>query len=1073
MASSVPAMNGFGDSAFSYDPAAAPQLPPTGSQQQQQPATQSPFHTASPPTQKDGTANALGFGAPGSAAIPAVSGSGAASAAPGSERVNDSIYIDFDILGDGKTDPNELMKTLKEQLSNPEAPIHNGMFGVFADKAQLEDAPAASTKAAAPAGSVTGNDNTGANDQLALERHLAELELNDAKAQLEDLKKQLSDSVSAHQSSLTQLADARNKLDDSMGQVAKLEGELNRVKSQNKTLTTDLSNAKDMWMKESSRASKLQDELNTRDDQIAEDSRRMAEMSATNEALQRENAQLKKLFEGSEQEVAARARAAENSFGQQNESYFGGARTVPSTSRVPAAMASSLGEMVAPPQTDGYMRPPTTATTTAFTPTPTARLGGTSGSPMKTTTFQPPTTGTVGGGALLPHNVGSPATVERFRALIGAQEGVLYEDDILQIGVQSSYTCGMGEGQVSLYFGNKSSGALDGFAVELISGDDITLTAEEAVPTAIRAKQQIRLSMKVVCTKPTQQIPMMSMRFLLFDNTPRTLSLRLPILLSKFMTPVDIPNAGDFFSLWRHHTYHLSEQSAVVSITASFGCRDSLLALARSATLGGVLKLHSQLDANPNNLVLCGKFPADSPEGIQCFTLPNATVLVRIEVGTGPQHSGKARVAVRSSEPVVALAVRDDLLLAFAELPADAEPSDPNFESGATADSSGSTPAVADRCFYSVRLLVIPTLPLRSPFIALMPIGMVSKAVSDKFGRRHTYLRLSLTDKCNLRCQYCMPPAVYGSEPEEIRPPPSEYLTADEIVSLASTFVNDLGITKIRLTGGEPTIRSDFPRIVEGIAESCRPHLDQFGITTNGVLLARHLPVMRSAGLLHVNVSLDTLVSAKFPMISNRPEAYWERARRLIDTLRRDEDFRLKVNCVVMRGVNDDELLDFVELTREENLNLRFIEYMPFSGNNWGSGKLMLSKLEILNRIQDAVGADRLSAVEEVHPNSTVGKEYRVEGYKGTFGVISSMTDKFCGGCNRLRVSADGSLYNCLFSSSDSGLSLRDALRAGKPLRPILEESLSNKAWALGGRADMHELGSSSKELRNMMSIGG
>ncbi|KAF4717976.1 hypothetical protein FOZ62_011349, partial [Perkinsus olseni] len=202
----------------------------------------------------------------------------AAADAPGSER--DCIYIDFDILGDGKTDPNELLKTLKEQLASPEAPIHNGMFGVFADKANIEDLPADSAKAVGEVpGSTAGDDKAGGGssgtDQLAVERHLANLELSDAKAEIEQLKKQLSDSVSAHQSSLSQLSDARNQLDDSMNQVAKLEGEVNSLKSQNKTLSTDLSNAKDMWMKESSRASKLQDELNTRDDQIAEDSRRM------------------------------------------------------------------------------------------------------------------------------------------------------------------------------------------------------------------------------------------------------------------------------------------------------------------------------------------------------------------------------------------------------------------------------------------------------------------------------------------------------------------------------------------------------------------------------------------------------------------------------------------------------------------------------------------------------------------------------------------------------------------------------------------------------------------------------
>ncbi|EER03414.1 Molybdopterin biosynthesis protein CNX2, putative [Perkinsus marinus ATCC 50983] len=306
-----------------------------------------------------------------------------------------------------------------------------------------------------------------------------------------------------------------------------------------------------------------------------------------------------------------------------------------------------------------------------------------------------------------------------------------------------------------------------------------------------------------------------------------------------------------------------------------------------------------------------------------------------------------------------------------------------------------------------------------------------------------------------------------------IRPPSADYLTVEEIVTLASTLVNDLGVDKIRLTGGEPTVRSDFPQIIQGIAESCGERLDRFGITTNGVLLERYLPVMKATGLSHVNVSLDTLIAEKFPMISNRPDTYWNRTRKLIDRLKDDEDFRLKVNCVVMRGVNDDEILDFVHLTRDGNLDVRFIEYMPFAGNNWGSGKLLLPKEEILNRIYDAFGVDNITVVDEVDPHSTVGREYRVKGHKSTFGVISSMTDQFCGGCNRIRVSADGLLYNCLFASADSGVSLRDAIREGRPLRPLLEESLGRKAWALGGRADMYELGEKASELRNMMKIGG
>lgn len=204
----------------------------------------------------------------------------------------------------------------------------------------------------------------------------------------------------------------------------------------------------------------------------------------------------------------------------------------------------------------------------------------------------------------------------------------------------------------------------------------------------------------------------------------------------------------------------------------------------------------------------------------------------------------------------------------------------------------------------------------------------VSPHLIDSFGRRHDYLRISLTEKCNLRCTYCMPEQGVPLLPNDSR------LTAAEIERVASVFVRN-GVRKIRLTGGEPTVRSDLVDIVERLGRLRQ--LDSLGITSNGIALKRKLPALVDAGLTHLNLSLDTLDPFKYELMTRRRG--FDRVVEVLDLAQRlggrGSPLRVKLNVVVIRGVNDDEVADFVALTRDQNITVRFIEYMPFEGEFW------------------------------------------------------------------------------------------------------------------------------------------
>lgn len=265
--------------------------------------------------------------------------------------------------------------------------------------------------------------------------------------------------------------------------------------------------------------------------------------------------------------------------------------------------------------------------------------------------------------------------------------------------------------------------------------------------------------------------------------------------------------------------------------------------------------------------------------------------------------------------------------------------------------------------------------------------------------------------------------------------PPPDLLTTPEIYMLSSVFVSQ-GVTKIRLTGGEPTVRRDILPLMHQIGSLRSQGLRELCLTTNGISLHRKLDSMVEAGLTGVNLSLDTLDPWQFQIMTRRKgfEAVMKSIERILEMNRLGAGVKLKINCVVMRGMNEKEIIPFVELGREQDLEVRFIEYMPFDGNKWSKGK-MLPYQEMLDMIREKY--PDLRKVRD-HKNDT-SKTYEIPGFVGRLGFITSMTHNFCGTCNRLRITSDGNLKVCLFGNAE--VSLRDILRKSNNGSPIDEQA--------------------------------
>ncbi|MGF7231129.1 GTP 3',8-cyclase MoaA [Arachidicoccus sp.] len=324
--------------------------------------------------------------------------------------------------------------------------------------------------------------------------------------------------------------------------------------------------------------------------------------------------------------------------------------------------------------------------------------------------------------------------------------------------------------------------------------------------------------------------------------------------------------------------------------------------------------------------------------------------------------------------------------------------------------------------------------------------------LTDTFGRMHNYLRISLTHRCNFKCIYCMPE-------KHVASPAKQLMTADEIESFTKIFYN-LGVNKIRLTGGEPLIRKDAGEIIERLSK----YPIELTITTNGAQLHRFISSLKKSGIHTINISLDTLKADRFLAITktNLFSQIWSNIQQILA-----EGFKVKINMVVMRGTNDDEIIDFVRLTKNTRLEIRFIEYMPFEGNLWESEKVM-AQSEVLKLIATKYKFN--SMPRSIHDTA---EHYQVEGHLGNFATISTMSHPFCSGCNRIRLTADGKMKNCLFSENETDL--LTAYRKGEDILPLIKQSISKKALATGGQfhGDFAGINTAKIHNRSMVEIGG
>jgi molybdenum cofactor biosynthesis protein A len=331
----------------------------------------------------------------------------------------------------------------------------------------------------------------------------------------------------------------------------------------------------------------------------------------------------------------------------------------------------------------------------------------------------------------------------------------------------------------------------------------------------------------------------------------------------------------------------------------------------------------------------------------------------------------------------------------------------------------------------------------------------VSATLTDSFGREHNYLRISLTEKCNLRCTYCMP------ENGVLLSPQSQLMTANEVFHIAALFVQN-GVDKIRLTGGEPLLRKDFSEILTSL--STLPV--KLSITTNAILVDRHIETFKSCGLKDINVSLDTLNTTKFDAITKRDQ--FSKAMSNIELLIQ-EGFMVKLNVVLMKGFNDDEIIDFINYTRDKPINVRFIEFMPFDGNNWDK-----SKLVTFDEVLTAVNVHYAEVGIESIPNEKnfTARNYKIKNYKGSFGIISTVTNPFCDACNRIRLTANGKLKNCLFSTGETPL--LETFRDGKSIEGLIQHALHQKKAVREGMTELEDFENlENHHNRSMITIGG
>jgi len=317
--------------------------------------------------------------------------------------------------------------------------------------------------------------------------------------------------------------------------------------------------------------------------------------------------------------------------------------------------------------------------------------------------------------------------------------------------------------------------------------------------------------------------------------------------------------------------------------------------------------------------------------------------------------------------------------------------------------------------------------------------------MTDNFGRKITYLRISVTDKCNLRCRYCMPAEGICKKSH------SEMLTEEELVTAVEAAA-DLGITKVRITGGEPLVKRNILSIcrnvasVKGINEVC--------LTTNGLLLPQFAKPLREAGVSRLNMSLDTLNPDKYAYITRtgKIDEFWAGLDAAFDA-----GFeRIKLNTVLIGGFNDDEILPLAELTKKYPVDVRFIELMPMYDSGDFDEKAFIPCARVLEQLPEA---------QQIDHDGGTARLYRLPGAKGNIGLISPVSAHFCASCNRLRLTADGKLKPCLHSGDEYSLKGLDF----DGMRAVLEKAICNKPAWHGNLDALHR----SQAGRNMNQIGG
>lgn len=360
--------------------------------------------------------------------------------------------------------------------------------------------------------------------------------------------------------------------------------------------------------------------------------------------------------------------------------------------------------------------------------------------------------------------------------------------------------------------------------------------------------------------------------------------------------------------------------------------------------------------------------------------------------------------------------------------------------------------------YFKIRFSILIFLAFRenNKYICVRFFCLYLHMLTDKFGRHITYLRLAVVDRCNLRCTYCMPEKGLDWIKQ------GDLMTDEEMVRICSVFT-DLGIDKIRITGGEPFVRKNCIDLIEKISHL--KGLTDLSITTNGLLTEQYIPQLKEFGIKSVNLSLDTLDKERFFKITRRNS--FDKVMKTLEGLLK-HDIKVKINTVVMENQNIEDIIPLVQLTKELPVDVRFIEEMPFNGNNDAEIALKWNHPQIYSYIKDFF--PEIQKAED--PKSSTSYHYKIPGFAGDIGIIAAYTRSFCGDCNRIRITPSGILRTCLYEGG--GINLKDKIRSGtsdEALKNIIINSIHHKPKD-GWEAEQQSLTASSIH-QSMATIGG